>query len=87
MADSAKASRNVLTDQQRLILRDCYGALRLSGRSLSLLEDDLGDVILGLRRKDAEQVRAELEQLADEVSACAERLQKLRERFQALTLV
>lgn len=74
-----------LTEEQRLILRDCFGALRLTGRALSLLQDDLGDVILQIRRSEMAPIRAELEALQDEVSGMDQRLTELRGRLQVLS--
>lgn len=76
-----------LTESERLILRDCYGVLRLTGRSFSLMEDDLGDLILGMRRSEMTPIRTELESLQDELSTMGARLQELRGRLQVLSTV
>jgi hypothetical protein len=70
-----------LTEEQRLILRDCFAALRLTGRMLSLL----GDVILQIRRSEMAPLCAELEAMQDEVSGMDQRLTELRGRLQVLS--
>lgn len=74
-----------LSEQERLILRDCFSVLRVTGRAFSLLEDDLGDLVLGMRRAEMTPFRVELEAMQDEISAIGARLQEFRGRLQVLS--
>lgn len=74
-----------LSENERLILRDCYGVLRLAGRSLYLLQDDLGDVMLGIRRSEMAPIHKELEAMSGELEKMSQRMQELQGRLQVLS--
>lgn len=76
-----------LSENERLIARDCFSALKHVGRALCLVQDDLGDLMLSLGRSEAKPIADELEAMADEVEKVSKQLQEFRGRLGVLSKV
>lgn len=80
-----ESSWSELDEGERIMVRDVFMGLRAACRLLALAQDDMGDLLTAIRRRELEPVRKELEQMQDEIGAADERFEKFRQRLAVLS--